>query len=333
MSDPVEKKIQTPSDKPRDVPVQLFQEMERRDEKQILAEMAGELVQDFVYDIVLQGKHITNLSICGVHEAIRQRGNVQELEVTVEETEKEYRARVRIRDLEKNVDWVGGSTCEKDKPFAYVLALNKAERNAHRKVIPEKWIATLIHEYLERRKSTKSEVGEEEQAANTGISASVESPVPTAPGPGVAEEKPAVTPVGEGPPTSKTSQQRTWKVPIDLNPEKLEGLDSHALKKEGLAVGRVIYQENEAAFIPTRPFSVDDPALIGFLQKRILNEKVRKHGAEFQYEIVAKERLFEALRVRAPDKTHITDLEPPCAWTFHAALTKPDRSEVGSPLR
>ena len=44
-------------------------------------------------------------------------------------------------------EFVGVSEVEKAKPFAYVLAVNKAERNAYRKLIPEKELALAVEEY------------------------------------------------------------------------------------------------------------------------------------------------------------------------------------------
>jgi hypothetical protein len=131
-------------------PVQVFQALERRDEDQILAEMRGEILEDLVYDVTIQGRRVTNLSYAGVKEAIRHRGNLEILDVH-EETEKEIRALVHVRDLENRIDVLGASSAEKEKPFAYTLAVNKAERNAFAKLIPAKWLASLIDEYLARK--------------------------------------------------------------------------------------------------------------------------------------------------------------------------------------
>jgi len=136
-----------------DLPVQAFQAMEKRDEEQILVEMRGELVEEFVYSIPIQGKQVTNLSYAGVKEAIRKRGNVELLQVRTEETETEIRGLVQVRDLDNRIDVLGASSADKGKPFAYVLALNKAERNAFSKLIPAKWYATLIQDWLQKHRT------------------------------------------------------------------------------------------------------------------------------------------------------------------------------------
>jgi len=59
----------TVTDQRKSLPVQVFQELDRRDENQILSEMRGEQLQEFVYSIKLDGREITNLSYAGVKEA------------------------------------------------------------------------------------------------------------------------------------------------------------------------------------------------------------------------------------------------------------------------
>lgn len=129
------------------VPPEFFQLSERQDETQILAEMRGELLDAFVYRINLRGREIVNLSYAGIREAVRRRGGVEILEYKVEDVEDEFRALVKARDHVNQIDTLGASTCKKTAPFAYTIALNKAERNALRKLIPEKLLALLIQEY------------------------------------------------------------------------------------------------------------------------------------------------------------------------------------------
>jgi len=107
--------------------VEVFHEMERRDENQILAEMRGEILEDLVYSTDIQGRRVTNLSYAGVKEAVRRRGNLEILEARTEETDDEIRALVRVRDHENRIDVLGASSAEKGKPFSYTLAVNKGE--------------------------------------------------------------------------------------------------------------------------------------------------------------------------------------------------------------
>jgi hypothetical protein len=128
-----------------------YQDMDKRDENQIIQEMRGEILEDLVYDISIGGRRVTNLSYAGIKEAIRRRGSLEILDVKTEETEASIRVMVKVRDLQNRIDVLGASEADKTKPFAYTLAVNKAERNAFAKLIPAKWFATLIDEYLQQK--------------------------------------------------------------------------------------------------------------------------------------------------------------------------------------
>jgi hypothetical protein len=129
------------------VPVEFFQLSERQDETQIISEMRGEFLDQFIYRINLHGREVVNLSYAGIREAVRRRGGAEILEYHVDDVEDEFRATVKVRDHVNQLDVVGASTCKKSQPFAYTMALNKAERNAFRKLVPEKLLALLIQEY------------------------------------------------------------------------------------------------------------------------------------------------------------------------------------------
>lgn len=135
--------------------LQLAKELEKRDEEQIMQEMRGEIVRSWVYQFTLAGRTVTNLSYAGVKEAIRRRGNVDIFPcqccykpVHLEERGEEIVAMMKVWDLNNNVKFLGVASARKKEPFAWVLAVNKAERNALRKLLPEKAIALLIAEWL-----------------------------------------------------------------------------------------------------------------------------------------------------------------------------------------
>jgi hypothetical protein len=165
-------------DEAKQLPVQVFQEMDRRDEAQILQEMRGELLREFVYSIRIDGRDVTNLSYAGIKEAIRRHGQIEILEVRKEEDDREYRVLVRVRDHVHSIDVLGAATAEKNKPFAWVLAHNKAERNAFSKLLPAKLYATLIEEWLTQyRGKARAE------AKDSGTPKQSESPIPKELGP------------------------------------------------------------------------------------------------------------------------------------------------------
>lgn len=120
-----------------------------------------------MYSIDIQGRRVTNLSYAGVKEATRRRGNLEILEVHTEETDEEIRALVRVRDHNNRIDVLGASSAEKKKPFSYTLAVNKAERNAFAKLIPAKWYAVLIDEWLQRHGQKATPVAEQKPVETT----------------------------------------------------------------------------------------------------------------------------------------------------------------------
>jgi len=138
------------------IPEIIFQ-TEKRDEEQILAEMQNQIAKEWVYTIDVRGQKVTSLSYAGVKEAVRRRGNFRFVPCThcgksvhVDEDEKEYRAQVTVHDENRNVMFLGAAAVPRNYPFAWVLAVNKAERNAMRKMLPEKQIALLVEQFLRK---------------------------------------------------------------------------------------------------------------------------------------------------------------------------------------
>lgn len=134
---------------------------EKKDEDQILAEMKNQVISQWLYTIDVwnpktkQTEKLTSLSYAGVKEAVRRRGNFRFVPckccgktVHVDNDEKEYRVQVTVHDENRNIMFIGAAQSPKNTPFAWVLAVNKAERNAFRKMLPEKQIAVLVQQYL-----------------------------------------------------------------------------------------------------------------------------------------------------------------------------------------
>ena len=276
------------------VPVEVFHEMERRDENQILAEMRGELIEDLVYSIDIQGRRVTNLSYAGVKEAVRRRGNLEILEVRTEETPEEIRALVRVRDHENRIDVLGASSAEKGKPFTYTLAVNKAERNAFAKLIPAKWYAVLIDEYLERRKT---------------------KPIP-----------------GSQAVTRAEPCQQEWQpnVPITKDVVSAPGVRQHPLIQGTTAIGmlNVLEDGSEASIVPEKPIDTDSAPIRGFLIPRVLNAIKEKH-TDFDYRLdVDQDRTLHAILIRGKlEEPQIKELASASKWAFTRAMEAKDQSQ------
>ena len=155
---------------------QPYLEMEVRDEKQVLAELRSEMLETFVYSFKQGDRQITNLSYAGIKEAVRLRGNITLVgEPTITETDHTIRAMVKIHDCVNNVDFLGVSEADKTKPFAFVLAVNKAERNAYAKLLPGKYFAELVKQWLNEKRGVVIDVKPE--AAKTVNQPTEETPL------------------------------------------------------------------------------------------------------------------------------------------------------------
>ncbi|MEW6624582.1 MAG: hypothetical protein AB1420_15910 [Bacillota bacterium] len=139
-----------------------FEIMDRRDEEQILKELQGAYLDEFVYSFRLGNRDIVGLSWAGVKEIARKMGNISIKEIKVDETEKSYRVLAKAEDEVRRITMFGvaeqskkmrlGDGREIDDVFALNKALSKAQRNAIRSVIPELMIKTMMQQFLEQQK-------------------------------------------------------------------------------------------------------------------------------------------------------------------------------------
>jgi len=141
-----------------------FELMERRDEEQIQKAVMGEYLEEFIYDFTTKSGHrVTGLSWVGVKEIAARMGHIRcddkpELQDQGESWLVMVKAEDRLRDSSR---W-GVSTQSKkmalkdgriiDDDFAIQKAMSKAQRNAIRQLIPEKWINIVIERYLKGEK-------------------------------------------------------------------------------------------------------------------------------------------------------------------------------------
>jgi hypothetical protein len=270
----------------------VFQELEKRDEQQILRELEGEQLEEYVYSKEIQGRTVTRLSITGTHEAARNRGNFEVVDWRVDYAPNLVNAVVKIRDLENKCEFLGASSARIDQPFALTLALNKAERNALNKMLPAKWIASMIEEFLDRRKAkldVKTVPGGVETKPSDEESAS-------APGP----ETPA----------------SAWHVPVGK--ESVSGIAQYPITaKSGKTWGlcNVDTTNSEAACVPDGRVKIDSAPVRSFLVGKFLEGLKAKHSIE--YELKVENGFLLAVLVRPiVDADSLGELLAATAWTF-----------------
>lgn len=158
-----------------------IKEIDQRDENQVLAELAGEAVSEYIYDTEVwdwetdaSGKrkkkkvHKVKLSWVGTRETARARGNILVSDPIVTETDDHIRIMVKATDLSHNFSVFGGchqpkkmkvndwdeaegkvaGTHLEDDPFAFQKGLSKAQRNALGSCIPADFAAKCIQKWL-----------------------------------------------------------------------------------------------------------------------------------------------------------------------------------------
>ncbi|MDD5701390.1 MAG: hypothetical protein PHU23_04990 [Dehalococcoidales bacterium] len=166
-----------------------IQEVEQKDERQVLAELAGETIAEYIYEThVWDPKQKTNvrkvkLSWVGVREVARSRGNIMLSDPVITELDDAVRIVVKATDLTRNFTVFGGCHQPKkmkvndvdkktgeitgshleDDPYYFTKGLSKAQRNAMNPCIPADYAVKMIDRFLRA-------AGKPPLIANTGKS-------------------------------------------------------------------------------------------------------------------------------------------------------------------
>jgi hypothetical protein len=131
--------------------------MERKDEDQILQEIKGNVIEEFVYSFPQGNKQITGLSYSGVKQIALKMGNIHCAEPILQENGSCWIGKVKAIDVQRNLEMWGVSMQPKfmelrngakvKDDFCIQKCVSKAERNALRKLMPEKIIIEMVKEW------------------------------------------------------------------------------------------------------------------------------------------------------------------------------------------
>jgi len=148
-----------------------FREMELRDEQQILAEIKGAYLQEFVYDFTVGSRKVTGLSWAGVKEIAYRMGGVRVDDLDIQDKGEYWIVTAKAVDVTRNASRFGVSTQSKTMKlrsgesmpddFAVQKAVSKAQRNAIRALIPEVFVKTCLEQFLAEKKGVPPTVKEE----------------------------------------------------------------------------------------------------------------------------------------------------------------------------
>ena len=149
-------------------------EIEQRDETQVLAELAGEQLEEMIYTVETWDRRKkrmlrkARLSWAGVKEVARSRGNIVLAEPVVTDLDANIRIMVKATDLTRNFTVFGGcqqprkmkvndvdkETSEitghhlEDDAYCFQKGLSKCQRNALTLCIPADYAAKCIDRFL-----------------------------------------------------------------------------------------------------------------------------------------------------------------------------------------
>jgi len=152
-----------------------IQEVEQKDERQVLAELAGETIAEYIYETEVWNPKTkrkdrkVRLSWVGVREVARSRGNIMLSDPIITDTEDgAVRIVVKATDLTRNFTVFGGCHQPKrmkvndvdrasgeitgshleDDPYYFTKGLSKAQRNAMNPCIPADYAVKMIDRFL-----------------------------------------------------------------------------------------------------------------------------------------------------------------------------------------
>jgi len=151
-----------------------IQEVERKDERQVLAELAGETIEEYIYETEVWNPKTkrrdrkVRLSWVGVREVARSKGNIVLADPIISETDDHLRIVVKATDLTRNFTVFGGCHQPKkmkvndvdktsgeitgfhleDDPYYFTKGLSKAQRNAMNPCIPADYAVKMIDRFL-----------------------------------------------------------------------------------------------------------------------------------------------------------------------------------------
>lgn len=140
---------------------QAFDLMNQRDDDQVLMEIQGGFLEEFVYSFPTREGKVTGLSWAGVKEVARQMTNISVEECDIRETDGSWQVKCKAKDLTRNVTMFGVAEQSKEMSLksgatqkdmhSLSKCVSRAQRNAIRGLIPELFIKKMIERYMEDR--------------------------------------------------------------------------------------------------------------------------------------------------------------------------------------
>ena len=136
-------------------PLDSFQQMDKRDEEQILAEIKGHMIEEYVYQFKVGGKMITGVSYAGIKAMVVRRGGYEIISDTIIKENDYFLAKAKIQDKQLDLQGLGLGECAIHEPFARQKAMGKALRNAYRSIMDEGQFIAFIKQWKKQKEIEK----------------------------------------------------------------------------------------------------------------------------------------------------------------------------------
>ena len=135
--------------------------LDLRDEKQVLAEIKGALIEEFVYSFAQGGREVVGLSYAGVKAVAQSMGGIKVGMPEIQDCGDAWLVRCLAEDTVRRIQMPGvgyqrktmqTKTGETPDDFAPQKATSKAVRNAIRAVIPEAVAVEMMKRFLQAKR-------------------------------------------------------------------------------------------------------------------------------------------------------------------------------------
>ena len=149
---------------------EIFKIYERADEKQIIEELEGHYLEEFVYyfEVGKEKRRVVGLSWAGIKECSYRLGGIEVESCQIDDKGDRWMVVCKASDKFKGNSRFGVSTQSKkmklkdgsevEDDFSLQKCVSKAQRNAIRSLIPELFIKNFVDRYLEEHVKKPKEV-------------------------------------------------------------------------------------------------------------------------------------------------------------------------------
>jgi hypothetical protein len=294
--------------------------MDTQDEQQILDELQGHYLTEFVYSFKVGGRDVIGLSWAGIKELAYRYGGIQVESCNIEDKGDFWLVTCKALDIKRCNSRFGVATQSKTMKrrdgsiepdeFALQKATSKAQRNAMRALMPEIAVKQYIDQFLTEKNGKAPEQTPPYHPAQPQQSV----PKNVTPKPIATSEEPA----------PKTNGKH-----LDIDPETLtiltastqiqdERIKQYQITPDGNnQIGMINVLDDVVSIVPYQAnLRRDHTAFTNFLFPKILDAMCGKHGCEYEAVGTQEGALLYILVKGKLEEKQVKELLTPTRWAF-----------------